>query len=156
MHRYKHIMHRYIYNHIYIHIYTSRVLFLSISFAQCPRRLHDGCHPPVWLGVPRSGSSMANKCCYVGMANRNGLLMDSQSWRFHVRFIMLYLFFRIELSNCGQSFWTKSSIFLRRFFWFGTCHTFYEPFISKGHVGWTAKFHGCVLCGDADGSDPWR
>ena len=53
---------------------------------------------------------------------------------------MLYFFFRIELSNCGQSFWTKSSIFLRRFSWFGTCHTFYEPLFRKATWGEQPSF----------------
>ena len=51
--------------HTYIYIYTYTHTHCSISFnlLRC-RQLHDGCHLPVWLGVPRSGSSMTN-CCAV-------------------------------------------------------------------------------------------
>ena len=95
--------------HIYIYTYTLQRP-ISFNLLRC-RQLHDGCHLPVWLGVPRSGSSMTNKCCFVQEWVADGLTK--------LMFVLwcLMSFLRIELSNCGESFWTTSFFFRLLLVW---------------------------------------
>ena len=115
--------------HIYIYIYTYTLQRpISFNLLRC-RQLHDGCHLPVWLGVPRSGSSMTNKCCFVQEWVADGLTK--------LMFVLwcLMSFLRIELSNCGESFWTTSFFFRLLLVWdwplFSIEMLGYEPFIFE-------------------------